>query len=367
MAGGYELRSVQNERLTVSPYLALVLIHSIQFGLGYLSMSIKPVQFAGHDAWISVLLTGIGFHIIIWMIYQLLNRNRSDIIEIHRQFFGKWVGGALNFLFIVYFLINSSYQLRLFIEVIQVWLFPELETWALALVLLLLIYYIVSSGFRVILGICTLSLAQHTLIFSMLFTAPFFHFANLKPVLDHSLNDLVLAAKEMTFPYMGVEILLFCYTFIKNPEKSQKWAQIGNAITMFFYLLVIFFSILLFKYEQLAKEIWPEFTKYKFVHMPFIERFDFIGATCLIFGLFPISCLFLWASSRTMKITFGTRQLTALAIFILLVFIVVCCIPNRKTIESVQMGLSKVGLVIVYVYIPCMYLTDLVRWKARRA
>ncbi|MCR8630247.1 GerAB/ArcD/ProY family transporter [Paenibacillus radicis (ex Xue et al. 2023)] len=356
-----------SERVTVSPYLVFILIHSMQLGLSYLSMTIKPIQWAGQDAWISVLLCGLSIHVIIWMMYGILNRNETDLIEIHHQFFGKWAGGALNFIFVVYFLLGSIYQMRLFIEIIQVWIFPDIRTWSLALVLLLLVYYIVAGGFRVILGICMLSLLQHCLSFSLVFAAAFFHFNNLFPILDHSMNNILKSAKEMTFPYFGVEMLFFCYMFIKNPKKSQKWAHIGNVITTMFYLVIILSILLLFKPEQLSTEIWPELSNYKFVRFPFIEHIEFIGVSSLIFALFPVVCLCLWASTRMMKHMFTIKQLAVLPIFLILVFIVVCLIPDRNGVEEVKSWLSKIGFYIIYMYIPFLYIVDIVRMKVRRA
>ncbi|WP_373463677.1 GerAB/ArcD/ProY family transporter [Paenibacillus sp. V4I9] len=78
-----------------------------------------------------------------------------------------WAGRGLNFIFIVYFLLDASFQIRLFIEIIQVWLLPDLETWPLALVLLLLVYYIVAGGFRVIVGICMFSLTRNITLITL--------------------------------------------------------------------------------------------------------------------------------------------------------------------------------------------------------
>ncbi|TFE27548.1 GerAB/ArcD/ProY family transporter [Cohnella luojiensis] len=360
------MKSTEHPRFTISPYLVFVLIHSMQFGPEYLTMANKPIQLAGQDAWISVILCGISFHIVIWMMYRILNRNETDLIHIHQQFFGKWAGGGLNFIFIVYFLTVASFQTRLFIEIIQVWLFPDLETWALALVLLLLVYYIVAGGFRVIVGICMFSLVRHLLILSLFFTAGSFHFNNLSPIMDHSLIDIIQAGKELTFPYLGVEMLLFCYTFIKTPRKSQKWAHLGNFVTTLSYLIVTFFSLLLFKPEQLSKEIWPQLTKYKFVQFPFIERFEFVGASSQILWAIPIICFCLWASSRMFKFMFTVKQLTVLPILLILVFTAVCLIPGRNLIEVVETMLSKIGFYIIFAYIPFVYIVDIVRMKVRR-
>lgn len=360
------MKSLENARYTISPYLVLVFIHTMQFGLGYLSIATKPIRFAGQDAWISLLLCALSYHVIIWMMYQILNRNKTDLMHIHHQLFGKWGGGGLNVIFIVYFLLNACYQLRLFIEVIQVWIFPDLATWPLALVLLLVAYYVVAGGFRVIVGICLLGMAQHLFFFAIFFSAPYFHFNNLLPVMDHSLSEILKGTSTLTFQYLGVEMLLFCYTFIKTPEKSHKWAQSGNAVTTLFYLTIIIFCLLLFKYEQLSNEIWPALSKYKFVHLPFIERFEFIGVSSVILVLLPGLCYCLWASSRIIKCLFSVRQTSALRFLLLVTFTAVCLIPGRANLLDLEDWITKFGFVIIYAYIPFLYLVDLVRMKARR-
>jgi len=360
------MKSTEQPRFTISPFLVFVFIQAMQFGSEYLSMSTKPIQWAGQDTWISVLLCGGCFHIAIWMIYRILNHNGMDLPGIHHQFFGRWAGGVLNFIFIVYFLLIASYELRFFIEIIQVWLFPELTTWPLALVMLLLVYYIVAGGFRVIVGICLFSLIRYITIFALLFPAVFFHYGNLSPVFDHSLNVLVQAGKSLTFPFGGVEALFFCYTFIEAPQKSEKWAYWANALTTVSYLLIILFTLLLFKPEQLPKEIWPQLTKYKFIQFPFIERFEYIGAASQILWVIPILCFCLWAPSRICKLMFGMKQLTALPFLFVLIFTAVCLIPGHESIEAVQKMLSEIGFYLIFAYLPFLFIVSVIRMKVRR-
>lgn len=82
-----------NERFTISPLLAFFVFHAIQWGIGYFSFQRVLVEAVGQDAWIVVLMAGISFHIVIWMLYQILNAHQSDIVHIHRKLFGKWLGG----------------------------------------------------------------------------------------------------------------------------------------------------------------------------------------------------------------------------------------------------------------------------------
>ena len=47
-----------------------------------------------------------------------------DLVAIHKDLFGKWVGNAFNILFILYFIMISIILIRTYLEVIQVWMFP---------------------------------------------------------------------------------------------------------------------------------------------------------------------------------------------------------------------------------------------------
>ncbi|NBD24620.1 GerAB/ArcD/ProY family transporter [Paenibacillus glycinis] len=351
------------ERYTVSPYLTFVIVHAMLFGIDFLFASVKPVLIAGQDAWMSVLLCSLGIHIVIAMMYRVLNRHRTDLMSIHIRLFGRWIGLMFNLAFAVYFLFVTVYHVRLFIEVIQVWVFPDLKTWPLAAVVLLIAYYIISCGFRVIVGIGMFSLLN-TVLFATIFSmVPFFHFNNLLPAMSHSPEDILSAAKELTISYMGIEMLLFCYPFIKTPEKSQTWAHAGTLSMTLLYVMEVIFGVITFKPRQLAHEIWPGLTKYGFIQFPFVERFEFIGASATVLRLFPVIGLCVWVASRIMKFTFAVRQMTVLPFLLGLVFIAVCLIPNRIGVDAVQSWIRLSGIGVIFVYVPALFLFDTLRAK----
>jgi hypothetical protein len=60
---------------------------------------------------------------------SLLTIANNDIIYIHQFCFGKWIGGLLNVFIIIYFLVVALIVLRVYIEVVQVWMFPLMKTW----------------------------------------------------------------------------------------------------------------------------------------------------------------------------------------------------------------------------------------------
>lgn len=359
------MSSIVNEQFLISPFLAFFLIHAMQLGFGYLSFSRELVQDVGQDAWIVVLVAGISFHIVIWMMYQILHTHQTDIVHIHRRLFGKWMGGMLSVFFIIFLVLLGSIVLRSYIEHIQVWMFPALQTWVLGLVFLLLAYYVVSGGFQVIVGICLFSLVHYILISKYAFLVGYLHFSNLTPVLEHSITDLIKSTRQMTYSYLGVVILLICYPFIKNPNQSQKWVHFSNIVTTLLYLSIIVFSLAFYSPEQLSKEVWPTLTMYKFVKLPYFERIEFIAISFNLLRVLPILSLALWAASRTTKILFEVKQRTVLPFFLLMIFIMICLLPNRQSIDAGVSFVSTIGLYFVYAYIPILYILHIFRKKTR--
>ncbi|PGY08296.1 hypothetical protein COE25_20160 [Bacillus sp. AFS031507] len=58
------------------------------------------IKGAEQDAWVSLVLVGISFHLIIWIMFFILKKSKNgDIISLHQQLFGRWIGSILNLFF----------------------------------------------------------------------------------------------------------------------------------------------------------------------------------------------------------------------------------------------------------------------------
>ncbi|MDQ0218697.1 GerAB/ArcD/ProY family transporter [Peribacillus cavernae] len=121
------MKTLINERFLVSPYLVFFLIYSNIIGIGIMSFQRDIIEDAGYDAWISVILTGLSIHILLWMMYRIHKIANNDVIYIHQFCFGKWIGGLLNVFIITYFFVLALIVFRVYIEVVQVWMFPLMK------------------------------------------------------------------------------------------------------------------------------------------------------------------------------------------------------------------------------------------------
>jgi spore germination protein (amino acid permease) len=353
------------ENKQVSPYLAFYLITTMQIGVGILGFERYVARPAGHDAWIAVIASGFSINILIWMCYRILNSEKNDIIVVHQTLFGKWLGGLLSCYLVVYFLAFVVTITRTYIEVVQVWMFPEIDTWLLALFILTLAYSFITGGFRVVAGLCLLA---------FFFTVPLFllkyyalkeaHFSNLLPVFDHSVKELLLGTKAMTLNYLGFEVLLMFYPFFKRPEKSEKWAHYGNFFSIFTYVVTIIVSLLYYNQEQLKHTVWATLTLWKVVDLPFAERFEYAGVAIWLFVVLPNICLGIWSASRGIKQMFLFKQRNSVRIIIPIIFLGCILLKDRQQIDLLNNTVSNVGFYTIYFYIPILFLVQFLIKKA---
>jgi spore germination protein (amino acid permease) len=356
-----------NRQYRVSPYLAFFLIYKTQFGVGVLGFQRYIAKTSGHDAWIAVILSGLIIHLLLWMMYQILNKEQNDLISIHQTVFGKWIGNLLSFLFILQVFISGTTVLRTFIEVIQVWVFPLFKTWPFALVFLTSVYYIVSNGFRAVAGACYFG-AIIPLILIPTFLAPleFANFRNLLPIMDHSVTDLLKSVEEMTFTILGFELLLLYYPYFIEPEKSQKWAHYGNLFTTLIYAGVAIVTFAYYGEDHLQVEIWPTLTMWKVIKLPVLERIEYVAISAWTIIILPNICTAFWAASRGVKRIFQITQRSALLILLAGSFIITCLLNNRMQIDHLNSLVSMIGIYLLYAYIPILFIIYHIRHKMRK-
>lgn len=350
----------------ITPFLVFFLVHSMQIGVGILGFQRFIAKSGGYDAWISIIITGLILHIIMWMIFKMLKMANGDMISIHTFVLGNKIGKFISSFFILYFCLFMITVLRSYIEIIQVWMFQELNTFWFALVFLILVIYIVNGGLRTVAGIAFFSVVLPLYIGILLIvTIPYSDFTNMLPIFDHSVKELLLASRNMSFSVLGFESILFFYPFIQEPEKSKKWAHFGILFTT---IVCVYFAILTFAYfseAQLQKNVWPTLTMWKIIRFPFVERFEYIGIANWGLVILPNVCTCLWCASRLAKQLFSIRQKTSVPAIALLCLIATSFLSTREQIQFLTDFAAKIGFYFNGIYIPLLFIGTLIAKKVK--
>ncbi|SFS47171.1 GerAB/ArcD/ProY family transporter [Marininema halotolerans] len=360
------LQKQQDEK--VSGIHVFFLIHSVQSGVGGLSFQREITEVAGHDSWMAVLLGGVLVNLAIFFMYLALKKRGEDVVALHQRILGSRLGMIFSLMFMVYFISTGAAVLRTYIELVQVWVFPEISTWSISLVLILLIYYVISGGFQVVVGISVLSvILPFYLLLLLVFPLQHADFTNLLPIGQLSFKELMGATKAMTFSYLGFCTLLMYYPLLKDGPRTQKFAHIGASYTTLIYFVVILISVAYYSEKQLLANVWPTFGLFKIVRFPFVERFEYVGVATWSFVILDNVCLLLWASHRVLKRLWPqSRSILFMVIVLSLIFLENILLTGRRDIATFNQWVTYWGLGINFLYLPLLYLLGLAKgWRGR--
>ncbi|WP_249597995.1 GerAB/ArcD/ProY family transporter [Peribacillus frigoritolerans] len=356
-----------NEKYKVSPFYVFFLVHSMQTGVGVLSFQRVLAKTTGTDGWISILLAGLIVHILIWVIYKIFSIVPGDIISANNQAFGKWVGNFFSLLFILYFFFLSMTVMISYINVIHVWMFEEVPSWAFAVVFMVLIYYIHTGGFRTITGIAFLSvLLTYWLLFVLFYVMKYSEFTNLLPVFHHTLLDILKGTRSTSLTLLGFEMIVMYYPFIKNAKTSQKYAHWGALTTTLITVFVYLVSLVFYSQKQLELTIWPTLSMTSIIELPFIQRFEYINVSWWAIIIIPNMTIALWSASRGFKRLFNVQQkypLWGMSIIILLTNVFIFDIDSLYILNKI---IDPYGVLFIALYLPLLLLIIYIKKLRKR-
>jgi spore germination protein AB len=355
------------ERLQISPFIAAYVVMSMQIGIGVLGFQRLISKDAGYDSWIMVLVAGLVTNLSVWLIYKICEFVQGDVLSANVFVFGKIIGNSINTLFIIYFALTCVTVLGNLIEIIRTWVFLDLNPFSFALVYLLLGVYIVFGGFRAVSGVAFFAtVIPSYLLLTFGFALWYGDFTNMLPVFDHSIGDMLKSGYHMSTSYLGFEVLLFFYPFIKKPGQSKKWVHIGLLVTTLVYTSLAVISFAYFPPALLERSIWATLEMWKIVRFPFVERFEYVGIANWTLIILPNVAVSLWAASRGIKRVYGIKQKKAVLFIALLCLATVVFVPTRENIEYILNITSKFGISLAYIYIPVLYLLLSIKKKVKQ-
>lgn len=357
------------EGLLFNAFLLMFFIHSVQTGVGLIGLPRIVYLSAKHDAWISVLLAGIlaGFvlGVMVWILRQY---DSADLYGIHMDVFGKWIGNGLNILYMLYLTADFFVIFMNYIEIVRVWIFPDLPTWQLAGVLILLAVYSVYGGIRVVIGVAFLSVVG-TIWLGTLLLVPIHYsdFTHLFPIMTADMKQLLTGIHDTSLSIMGFELLLFVYPYVKEKEKVFLFTQIGNLYTTLLFGIVTLVSITFFAEDSLARTIWPVLSMFKIVRLPNLERFEFIAVSFWMLIILPNMCAYLWAASKGFMRIFNKKQKHGIWILAILTWGATFFFKARYQMNMATDYVAKAGFIAAFCYpILLAMIVFVKKWFQRR-
>lgn len=351
---------------SISAYLAGFLVHATQIGVGILGYQRVVAGEAGHDAWISVVLAGLATHLTILLITKTLQSYPSaDIYGIQLDVFGKWLGTFFGILYAMYFFLSATVVLRTYVEVVQTWMFPNLPTWVLSAIILLLAIYTIMGGIRVVAGYTFFSVSVTIwLVCDLYYPLQYAQWEYLFPILEANASQLFKGMLAMSLSNIGFEILYVIYPYVQNKDRLPRSVQTGVLVTNLIYTFVMIVSLVFFSQGQLMRTIWATLNLKKMVYFPILERFELIAISIWLLVILPNIMVFVWSSGRGFKRLFGWSLRNSMLMILPVIYLISLLLVSRNDINKLNDIFAKIGMGMGYVYPFLLFM--LVKWKHRK-
>ncbi|MCG1021087.1 GerAB/ArcD/ProY family transporter [Sutcliffiella horikoshii] len=341
-----------NKKMMFSAFLVFFIVHTNQVGVGIAGVQRIIFMESKQDAWLSIIISYLGMALVVSaMCYILHSFKDMDLFQIHNEIFGRIIGTLLNLIIIIY-IIGGLFSILLnYTEIIQAWIFPDLETWAIISLLLLISMYGVFGGIKTIVGVSFLGFFLTIwLIFMLVVPFRYIDWTNFLPVLEATPKELFNGAIKTSYTVLGLEMLYFTYPYIRNKEKVQLYAQLGVFFTFLLIFSVTFVAIGYYSGEQLEKTIWATLSMFKIVQFPNLERFEFLAVSLWLVIILPNTLFMLWAASKGLKRIFHFKQKFFVFFISGLVFSLSFFINKRAYINQLVDWVGWYGLYVVFLY-----------------
>ena len=265
-----------NRRDSIAAKQLLGFIVSAQIGFGILVLPSSLAEKIGHDGWIAVTLSGIIFFIVTLIIVAFLRIHKDkSLIEINKITYGKYLGGLLNIVFILYLYSFATIVMRAFVDVTVVMALKATPQFVLSLFLIVPAIYLLSSGFKVV---CRFSNSIFLIILStvliLVLVVKELRFTYLMPVGAAGAASIAKILPSITTSYLGIELLPAIYDTVTDKENTLKYSLGGHMVTMTFFTIVVIICTAFFGEELLQKLLFPLFSLSRAINVPVLERLD---------------------------------------------------------------------------------------------
>lgn len=248
-------------------------------GVGVFSLPREMVTNASTDGWIVTLISGVISYLLIYIaIKGMQNNNYNKLHYILRFNFGKLIGSILALIFITYNIFAISIGMRVFIEVIKMYLLQKTPTEFLILVTILTGIYIIRGEIGNLVKFNEISfwIMFIPIIVVLLLTLNRTDFTNIFPILNNTSDKYVKALKTTFYSFGGIEVVYLMIPFMKNKKSIAKVAAKSITFISIFYAVMVVFCLAVFAKEQTKTLLWPTITLIKSINIPgaFVERWE---------------------------------------------------------------------------------------------
>ncbi|MDZ5474040.1 endospore germination permease [Bacillus sp. 31A1R] len=318
---------------------------------------------AKQDAWIAECIgTVCGVGITGFYVYILKKLPGKNLFEILIFTFGKWIGRAVIFLYIVYFFYIAARVLRDFCELMSSTIFEKTPIEVIALTMMMVIVYMIYLGLEVM-GRTSEIFIPYIFSFALIigllvFLTGEIEFNNLLPIFGEGFGPIlkVVFPGFITFPYgemIAFTLIIPYATKFANAGKTSMIAVLASGITLVYTMIL---QLTTLGPEMRERANFPTLSAAREISLlDFIERVDLVVVFIVMFGIIVKVSVFFFGGLKGLEIIFNRPYRTMVVpMGAIIAFITIVISENYA--EHIQEGVKVVPM---YLHIPFQFLFPL--------
>lgn len=319
-----------NEFTITSKQLIFIMIGAM-LGSGILSLPRLAAKEAGQDAWLAVILGSLFPLVSLCLIRLLYKTNKAEsYAALCRTIGGRYLGGFFCIVLAVYSLSITAVLLRVFIEVISMFLLQETPMLVKLFLMLSACAYLASGNAKVLGRVheFLFYILLPLLLFSLPAVIKNSDYLNLMPVFNYKISAYAKAALTTGFAFSGFELYLVFHPCVAREKEAFGASLYALLITLLLYIYYVVSSILVFGPELVQKFTWPTLRLLATAEVPIIERIEFLFIQAWIGVSFrPISVQY-YTASNILSELLGLKSQKPVTLALFPIIIIIAYLPR---------------------------------------
>ncbi|HEY5562536.1 MAG TPA: endospore germination permease [Clostridiaceae bacterium] len=283
-------------------------------GVGIFSLPGELAKSVGNDGWLVSILDGLICLLLLYIIYKIMSKNNYDTFyNILIRNFGKVIGKIVAFIFSIYLIISISTGMRVFSEVLKMYLLEKTPTEFITLTMILCGYYLIRGSLT---NLVRFNEVAFWIMFIPIFIVLIFaaydaDFSNVFPILNSSPVNYFQAISLSSFSFGGIGIIFLMLPALKNKSDYKKSAIMAVTFITIFYVVINVLCIASSSSPQVGKLLWPTIAMVKSISIPggFIEGLEGSVMALWVIFYFTFFTNGLYFSSDLIKDIFGLEDI----------------------------------------------------------
>ncbi|MDQ0178250.1 GerAB/ArcD/ProY family transporter [Bacillus chungangensis] len=342
-----------NGKNSITPGQLMFLVIQTQIGIGVLYLPSEVHDVANGDAWISVLISGLFVQFFVVIIWLLSRRFPSaNLYDYLPRLLGKLLGTIFHLAYILFFIIEGSFILARYGNVIEDWLLMETPRWIIIGLMCIVCWYLVQENLRTIARffVFTSILILLLIVITSFTYSVHVNFLYIFPIGSEGWLNIFKGSNEAMPSLVGYELLLLCYPYTQGRSVEKlKAVSIATAFSSLFYVFLVFTSLVMFSPEQMKLLPQPVLYMVKALSFTLIERPDiyFISIWSLMAATSIMSYMFM-AAKGISHLYKRQEKYRKAVVYTVIFFFIIALIPQE---EQMIKTFGKISTIVGYVFI----------------